>query len=345
MKNKIDKLKDIVKNNFADSLLLYSKHPNHKWLLETKLDNSIIIIKRTGKPIIIKSSLENFDSDNFKIVDIKNRKNYLTNLIKNCGKVTCVDFSRFTLIQKKVLKRVKLIDVRKELSALRKIKDKKELDNIKKACKHTTKCFNLLVKQIKKFKHEQDIINFIKHYALENNLELAFDTIAASGINATVPHHSHPSKLKKGFCVIDFGFDYKGYKSDMTRTVYLGKPTKVEKEIYDLVVSIQERLIPLAIDNTQAKELDIAARIMFGQYKKYFTHSLGHGLGLEIHEAPYLRSESKNVLRENQVITIEPGLYDKTKKIGIRIEDSLIVKKGKPIVLTKDATKKLIEIK
>lgn len=340
--NKINLLKKIILKNNAQSMIIDYKNPCHKWLLHKKVENSFIIIKKYGKPILLKTSLEYFESKEFRVINIKNRNDFLKNLRIHCGSKICVDFNRFTLNQKKALRDAKLFDVGEDLTILRSIKEKKELDNLRYANKLTAKCFNELIKNWNKFKHERDVIKFIKLFAVNNNLDLAFDTIVASGINAAQPHHSMNTKLKKGFCVIDFGFDYKGYKADMTRTIYLGTPSKQEKKIYNDILKVQEQLIFMSIPGTPAKELDMAARILLREQSKYFTHMLGHGTGLEIHELPRIGTKSKDILKENQVITIEPGIYDKKRKLGIRIEDSLIVKKEKPEVLTKDAKKELI---
>jgi len=140
--------------------------------------------------------------------------------------------------------------------------------------------------------------------------------------------------LKKGFLVVDFGVRYKGYCSDCTRTFYLyGKPTKEERKLYELVLLAQETASMYAQPRVAAANLDLIARSILKDYYKHFIHGTGHGVGVKIHQVPNLKPRGKFLLRENQVITIEPGLYFK-KKFGIRIEDTIVVK-DKPKILTK----------
>ena len=134
---------------------------------------------------------------------------------------------------------------------------------------------------------------------------------------------------------MDLGVKHKNYCSDITRTVYLGKPSKKEKDDYNKVLKLQEELIKSK--ELDAKKLDSKARKILG---KDFIHGLGHGIGIEIHEKPLLTQKTKDKLKNNMVFTIEPGLY---KKQGIRIEDDILIKNNKKIQLTK--TRKNLIIK
>ena len=165
--------------------------------------------------------------------------------------------------------------------------------------------------------------------------------IVASGSNASSPHHKPSNaKIKKGFCVIDFGVKYRGYCSDITRTVYAGRPSLKEKEIYNSLLKIQEEAINLAKNNKKCSELYDFVNESLGKYKKYFTHGLGHGVGVEIHEMPNLTLNSKDRIKDGMAFTIEPGIYI-SGKFGIRIEDTILFK-NRPIALTKTSKDLLI---
>lgn len=336
---KILQLRKIISDKKADALLLTDVHPNHSWLIGRNIEHSMVIVRRYGKPIMVKTLLEKFNSKEYKIINVEKRKQFKDELKKLAIKRLCVDFRKFTLARKKLFRGSKLIDVAEELSELRATKNNKEISNLKKANELTAQCFNAMMKEWKKFKHENDAIKFIKKFAIAHDCWMAFDPLIASGKNGATPHHRLNTKLNRGFCVIDFGFDYKGYKADMTRTIYLGKPSKKETETYAEMLRIQKELVAMVLPGTVAGDLDKAARTLLEKNAKYFTHSLGHGTGLEIHEKPNLSPDSKDVLKENMVVTIEPGIYN---TFGIRIEDSLLVRKGSPEILTKKATKKLI---
>jgi Xaa-Pro aminopeptidase len=215
---------------------------------------------------------------------------------------------------------------------------------IKKACSITDKILKKTINGLKKglFKTELDIYNFLKKQAYANNCRLSFKPVVAIGKNAAEIHHrADKTKLKKGFLVLDFGVKYNGCCADCTRTVYLGRPSKEERKLYDLVLNAQETALMYVKPGVYAADVDLIARAALWSYFKNFIHGTGHGIGKRIHQAPNLKPRSVSILKENQAVTIEPGLYFKGK-LGIRIEDAVVVK-NKPIILTK-LSKKLITI-
>jgi len=214
--------------------------------------------------------------------------------------------------------------------------NKAEIRKIKKACSITDKIFRILIKKLKnkEFKTELDIYNFLKQKIKENDCTLAFKPVVATAKNAAIIHHkANNTKLKKRFLKIDFGVKYKGYCSDCTRTFYLGKPSKKEKRLYKLVLDIQQTCINYCYPGMSCNDIDAIARAGFGKYRKNFVHGLGHGVGKRVHQAPSLAPNKRGYLKENQVITIEPGVYFKNK-FGIRIEDTILIK-NRPVILTK----------
>ena len=192
---------------------------------------------------------------------------------------------------------------------------------------------------------EKEIQLELDYYMLSHGAEaLSFDTIALSGVNTSMPH-GVPSdkKVERGeFVLMDFGAVVDGYHSDMTRTVSVGEPTARMREIYNIVLEAQNLGINAVRAGITGKELDAVSReyIASKGYGKYFGHSLGHGVGLDIHEAPTASSTCDNVLAENMVVTVEPGIYLEGE-FGVRIEDFVIVKQDGCVNMT-EADKSLV---
>ena len=245
----------------------------------------------------------------------------------------------------KMYPHAKLVDISSTLNNLRAQKTSEEIQKITKACTITSQAFNALVNNfsLKSFKTERDIAFFLEKFIREHDAELAFPTIVGSGKNSAVPHHVTSSeKLKPGFLQLDFGAAYKNYCSDMSRALYIGKPTTSEKDHYQLLQAAQIAPIQKVAINKPYIELDKISRKRLGKYSANFIHSLGHGVGVEIHEAPAFSLEAKQVIKENHIFTIEPGIYF-PGKYGIRIEDTLSFA-GKAKILT-TAEKGLIVLK
>ncbi len=229
---------------------------------------------------------------------------------------------------------------------LRKIKDREEIERIKKAATITDKTFYSILKIIKPGLTEKyiqrKIIEIMEDFGAEG---VSFEPIVASGKNSAEIHHQTSNKKIKNneILLIDMGARYKGYCSDFTRTVFIGRATQKIKKLYNLVLETQERAIKNCKVNGEIKKLYEDAVLNFKKYKedKYFTHSLGHGVGINIHEFPNLGSIDQGNFKNKMVFTIEPGLYHKNFG-GIRIEDLCLMDK-KCKILSK-ATKKLIEI-
>ncbi len=208
------------------------------------------------------------------------------------------------------------------------------IQKIKEACKITDSILKKCIKNIKGFETEKDIYDYLKKETFARGCKLAFDPVVAIGRNGAEIHHKAcRSKLKKGFLVIDFGVKYKGHCADMTRTLYFGRPSKEEMNMYDLVLLAQQESIRALEPGMNCFRVDGIARSIFGKKARYFRHGLGHGVGRKIHQTPSFTPWNKQKLKNNAVLTIEPGLYFKNR-FGIRIEDTILLK-DKPIVLTK----------
>ena len=218
--------------------------------------------------------------------------------------------------------------------------NKKEIKNTKKACEITDKIFKECFDNIKNFKTEKKIYNFLLKKTRENKCKPAYKPIVANN-NWIIHPKPRKYKLKEGFLLIDFGVKYKGYCCDETRTIYLGKPYKKDIELYNLILKIQETAIKNLKLGIECSKFSKKHVDLFKGYRKYFIHALGHGVGKRIHQGPRISEKSKDNFEKNTIIAIEPGLYFKNK-YGIRIEDTILIK-DKPIILTKTG-KKLISI-
>ena len=241
---------------------------------------------------------------------------------------------------KTIYPRAKFVDIAEGLARLRMIKTKIESIKLAQACQITDNVFRLAVKNLKTMKTEQDLARFIQKKIEEQGAELSFPSIVASGRNSAVPHHiTSTTPIGSGFLLLDFGAKHKGYCSDMTRMLYLGKPTKLELQTYNLLLTVQQEIISQIKLNKSLAELNRLARKKLGKYSSYFIHSLGHGVGLEIHEAPKISADSKEKMLKNMFFTIEPGLYF-PGQFGIRIEDT--VRFDRTVKVLTKSPKKLI---
>lgn len=221
------------------------------------------------------------------------------------------------------------------------IKTKTQRDRIQKACNITDKIFSKIIKNFKKFQTEVDLEKFIYYEIQKSGCVPSFPCIVAAGKNAAEPHHIPTEGKLKGFVVIDFGVFYQGFASDMTRTVYVGKPNKTEKEVYGLVLKAELDAINIIKAGVKCSEPDILAREVLGnKWNKEFIHTLGHGLGRRIHEHPKIYKTSRFYFKKDMMITVEPGVYVKGK-FGIRIEDTCHVTETHCEIFTK-STKELL---
>lgn len=230
---------------------------------------------------------------------------------------------------------------------MRIIKTDEEISYIIKAQRIAEAAFTKLLSNMRVGQTEKQVAAFLEFFMLDFGSEgVSFPTIAASGVNSACPH-AVPSdkKIQEGdFLTLDFGATYKGYHSDMTRTVVFGKPTEEMKNIYNAVWGANTDAIKAVRADISCKLVDNVARSTLDAwgYEQYFTHGLGHGVGLEIHEGPSVNKRSGTTLREGMIITIEPGVYI-PEKYGVRIEDMCVVTKDGCKILT-ETPKTLIYI-
>ena len=215
------------------------------------------------------------------------------------------------------------------VEALRLIKDETEIETIRKACSISDQAFHDALEFIKPGKTEIEIANFLDFRMRELGAAgLSFDTILASGINSSKPH-AHPmhKPVELGEAItMDFGCLYEHYVSDMTRTIYLGHVSDEQAEIYNTVLKANQALIDQVKAGLGFRDFDKIPRdiIVEAGYGEYFTHGIGHGIGLDIHEEPYFSQTSTEVIKSSMVLTDEPGIYIEGK-YGVRIEDDILI--------------------
>ncbi len=245
--------------------------------------------------------------------------------------------------------------------SLRTKKETTEIRLIEQACRLGDETFAFIIKNIKPGVTEKEIAYLLENFMRQNGSEPSFSSIVAFGENAAVPHHQTGStKLgKNGLVLLDFGVKYHNYCSDMTRTIFLGKATAEQKKAYQTVYAAQQKSIEFlnsqlspiksgsrmattigtTLNSSQSKliqtsDVDKAARdYIISQGYPSIPHSLGHGIGLEVHELPTLSPVSKQRLENDMVFSIEPGIYI-PGKFGIRIEDLFVIENDKLRQLT-----------
>lgn len=233
------------------------------------------------------------------------------------------------------------------LSECRMVKTAEELAAMRRAEEIGVLAFRHILPMLKAGTQEVEIAAEIEYFMRKQGASgTSFDTIVVSGVKSSLPHgRAGEKRLERGdFVTMDFGCVYQGYCSDMTRTVVIGKASEKQKEIYETVRRAQEKGLQTLRAGITGKEADAAARAVIEQagYGKFFGHSLGHGVGLEIHELPNLSPSSEIVLKEGMVVTCEPGIYIPDFG-GVRIEDMVCIRKDGIENLT-NLSKDLLEL-
>lgn len=241
---------------------------------------------------------------------------------------------------------VKFLPKADSIEAIAAVKERSEIGDIRRAVSITDSVFGEILSIIRPGLSELDLAAEIAYRQRKHGGEAdAFESIVASGDRSALPHGKPTQKkLRTGELVtLDFGCVYRGYHSDMTRTIVLGRASAEVKKIYTTVLEAQEKAIGAATSGMKARDLDAVAResIRAAGYEKHFRHSLGHGIGLQIHEAPRISVLSKAVLEPGNVITIEPGIYVPDLG-GVRIEDDIVIRNGSCEILNRSPKELLV---
>ena len=248
---------------------------------------------------------------------------------------------------KERLKKIEMADVKDAIDSLREVKSGEEIACIEKAQSITDAAFAELLKGLSPNMTEIEVAAELEYRMRRLGAEgVAFDTIAVSGTASALPHGvPRPVKLERGFLTMDFGAKFGGYCSDMTRTVVIGRASGEMKKLYETVLSAQCAALDFLRAGVACSEADAVARCLIDRdYPDTFGHSLGHGVGLYIHENPRLSAKNtQTILRAGNVVTVEPGIYIEGKH-GCRIEDMVVIEENGIKNLTK-SKKDLIEIR
>ena len=345
MNEKIRLLREKLKALNLDGMIV-SNPTNIKYLSNITLDGILLITRKENIFLTYTMYLEMVKSiltinDEIIVADFRDiGKEDYENFFLFCENVgfeeNYVTYREYQYLKQKY-KINNFVETEEIIEKLREVKDSEEINNIKKACEITDLCFEHLKNFITIGKTEKEIAWEIENFFKTNGAEgLAFDTIVAIGENSANPHWIPGDREVKMAdpILIDMGCKYKGYSSDMTRMIFMGCILENIKKVYDLVLKNQENV------NAQIREyasIKTMSQMVESDFKlnNYTTiHALGHGVGLETHERPYITPRNDTFLKENMVIANEPGIY-LPGNYGIRIEDTVLVTKNGSEVLTK----------
>lgn len=272
--------------------------------------------------------------------------------LESCKKVlveeSFITISSFEVLKEKLPEKILCAGASEALDVLRSIKTQEEISKISRAQQITDDAFSYIVNYISDNLGlgltETEVALELEYYMRLNGAHgIAFDTIAVSGAKSAMPH-GVPSDipLSKGFLTMDFGAAYEGYCSDMTRTICIGKPTEKMRDVYDTVLNAQMLALEHISAGKTGKDVDGVARAYINNrgYEGKFGHSLGHSLGLEIHENPNFSPTNEKSIPCGAVLSVEPGIYLEGE-FGVRIEDIVNITENDCKNMTK-STKELI---
>lgn len=297
------------------------------YLVGIELSTGILLINKDFSELYVdgryKQVAKEFSIPSFPIEKLEAKMKEYTSIGFDEAKVT---FREIRSLQEKG---ISLIPLDSFVKKIRMQKDLQEIQTIKKSVSILQKGFKFLVDQLKEGMEELELEEIFGDFLKTNKCTAAFKPIIAFGENSAKPHHrSSTRKLKNGEVVLlDMGVSFNHYHSDMTRCFGFGKVDQDVEKMYCLVYEAKKRAIDSLEVGKKAKEIDSVARTFLENagYGDFFVHSLGHGIGLETHEIPYLKKLNDEVIPANCVLTIEPGLYF-SNRFGIRIEDMILIK-------------------
>ncbi len=304
------------------------------WLVVTKRGCTAIASPMlAGQLRAMKPGLEVIESDNMaKTLGEYCRKRRIRSIFVDMD-VTTVSLAA------RLKKFIAVTPIPSQLSSLRLIKDVQEVNAIRKACRIAVDACNYARTWCKPGVTEHEVYFKIEEYFARNGVKASFPTIVAFGPNSANPHHVPGArKLRINDTVLmDLGCVWKGYCSDLTRTFFLGRITGLQTRVFSCVKRAQHAALKAVVAGAFAYTVDAAARDLIGAdgYGPNFIHTTGHGVGIDIHEAPRISAKDKTVLKAGMVVTVEPGVY-LPGKFGVRIEDTVLVTGKGFEILTKE---------
>ena len=339
MNSRLKSIHSVLKQRSLDGLLV-SLPANISYLTESLSRDAYFLVSPEGNVYFTDSryteEVRSFLKDNAKFKEcngfvFEHIAEAIMDLgLKNIGfEERYLPFAEFSKIKEFAKGNFNLIPTHGVVEEKRQIKDGNEILKLRKATRITDLVLRhiqqFLVPGIKEIEIVAEVERFIRYQGARAS---AFEIIVASGPNSSQPHHlSGGRKLKNNEPVlIDLGVDYQGYKSDLTRVLFLGKINTLVRKVYDIVLKAQELALNRIRPGAEMAEIDRVAREYIGAhgYAGYFTHNLGHGFGLEIHEAPHISGREASAIKPGMTFTVEPGIY-LPGKFGIRIEDMVLI--------------------
>ncbi len=251
-----------------------------------------------------------------------------------------VSLNRYQQMRKAFGERIKLVCVNDAVENMRVIKQKSEVDQIRECLSLNLAAYQYLKTVIRPGLTEKDVLLKLENYVRSRGAGFSFDPIIASGPHSAFPHAKVTDRTIRADepVLVDMGIEINGYKSDLTRMFFLGKMPALYKRVYEAVNQAQNLAIAKIRAGVKAVDVDLTARNYLESLDlaKYFGHSLGHGVGLDIHEAPRLSAQSGALLQKGMVITVEPGVY-LPGQFGIRLEEMVLVTKSGCEVLSRSS--------
>lgn len=347
-------LREKMKRMRLDAVLI-TDEKNQQYLSGFAFTDGYLLILKNKALLVTdfryKEAAEAAVYEGFTVVVPEGRFSYLHAVISENG-VRRLGFEGRALVfseyqrHKERLDRVEMVDIGDAVDALRTVKSGAEIAKIAKAQSITDAAFSELLSVLRPDMTEIEVAAELEYRMRRLGAEgVSFDTIAVSGTASALPHGvPRPVRLERGFLTMDFGARLGGYCSDMTRTVCIGRADAEMKKLYNTVLSAQSAALGMLRAGVLCSDADAAARTLIDRdYKGTFGHSLGHGVGLYIHEDPRLSARNMQTrLLVGNVVTVEPGIYIEGR-YGCRIEDMVVIEENGVNNLTK-SKKDLIEI-
>jgi len=349
MRKKLLKIQTFIDKEGIDAILIKSKSMK-KWIATmTGSGCNILITKRNGYIILDGRYLTEAKENEHDLEIVLNNphltgKNYLGSVKELLLKDECHSLGvEASVMLVKEYRQIEELDVDirlldDELTQLRIVKEQEEIDVMKEAIRITDEIYQNVIKEIKVGMSEYEISALVHYYSFKAGAQqMSFDTIVATGERTAFPHGRPTDRKVKANepIMIDFGIQYQNYQSDMTRMCFIGEPDPRIKEIYDVVLKAQLAGLAAIKADAFACDVDKAARdvIVEAGYGEYFYHGLGHGLGIG-EDGPILNSKSQTLLKENMLMSCEPGVYVPGVG-GVRIEDDVLITNGIGVPLNK----------
>lgn len=332
MKQRIDKLRNTLHDNES---ALISSYPNIFYYSGFTSGDAYLLISHDRQLLITDSRYTiqaHEQAPDFEVVDITTGFDEIFKMIHTSYigyEENVMSVKQYRSLRNKTGDRQELVEMSKQINWLRRIKDEDEIKTIAAAEEIGDMAFSYILDELHVGMSERKAALMLESFMKEQGASaLSFDTIAASGKRSAMPHGMASEKLieKGDFLTLDFGCIYKGYCSDMTRTVVFGNPDEKQKEIYDTVLKAQKAALEIIRPGIKCSEVDAAARkvIHDAGYGRNFGHGLGHSVGIEIHEMPSFSPKCEDIVEKGHVITVEPGIYVEDFG-GVRIEDLVAV--------------------